>query len=58
VDMATLRAGEAAVADVLATAMLIDAPRICSRLDDLGAQAALRDDQGRWWVSDAWENAA
>jgi thiamine biosynthesis lipoprotein len=58
VDMATLRAAEAALADVLATAMLIDAPHICSRLHELGAQAVLRDDQGRWWMSDAWENAA
>ena len=58
VDTATLRAADAVVADVLATSMLVDAPYTCSLLEPLGAQAAVRDDHGQWWTSDAWESAA
>lgn len=58
IDTATVSAADAATADGLATALLVDPARVVARLPALGARAALRDHDGRWWTTADWSDAA
>ena len=51
IDVATAIAPDAATADALATALLVDAPGLLPRLAALGAHALLRDTSGAWWAT-------
>lgn len=58
VELASVRAKRAVVADALATAVLVDPERVCGVLPRLKAQAALCDTQGEWWTTPDWEMCA
>lgn len=58
VDTVTVIAGDAATADALATAVLVDPAGVLARLPALGARAAVRDRRRRWWTTPGWEAAA
>lgn len=55
---ATVVAPTATEADGLATALLVDPDLVLARLPAHGARAALRDDEGRWWTTTDWREAA
>lgn len=50
-DTATVVAPDAATADALATALLVDAERVLPRLLTFGAHALVRARDGRWWTT-------
>ncbi len=58
VEVATVRAPTATLADVLATALIVDPAGVLPRLAGLGAEALVGDAAGRWWVTAAWRAAA
>jgi FAD:protein FMN transferase len=58
VDTATVLAPDAATADGLATALLVDPEGLVRRLSTLGARAALRGRDGRWWTTPDWETTS
>jgi thiamine biosynthesis lipoprotein len=58
IDTATVSAPDAATADGLATALLVDPARVVALLPALGARAALRGHDGRWWTTADWSDAA
>jgi thiamine biosynthesis lipoprotein len=58
VEVATVLAPTATLADVLATALIVDPAGVLPRLAGLGARAMIGDADGRWWVSDGWRAAA
>jgi thiamine biosynthesis lipoprotein len=53
-DTATVVARDAVTADVLATAVVIDPEGVLPRLPALGARAAVRGRDGRWWTTADW----
>lgn len=55
VDTATVVAPDAATADALATAVVVDPGRVLPLLPGLGARAAVRGLDGRWWTTPGWE---
>jgi thiamine biosynthesis lipoprotein ApbE len=48
----------AALADGLATALVARPDRVLGRLQGLGVSALIEDEQGRWWSTDGWQEAA
>ncbi len=57
VESVTIRANEAALADALATAALVDTERVVEILPSLDGALAC-DQDGRWWTTPNWETAA
>lgn len=55
IDTATVVALDAATADGLATAVVIDPGRVLPLLPRLSARAAVRGCDGRWWTTPDWE---
>lgn len=55
---ATVIAATATEADALATALLVDPELVLPRLAARGGRAALCDDQGLWWTTTDWREAA
>lgn len=55
VEVATVRAKQARVADALATAIVVDTQYVSGLLPRLGAAAALCDTSGTWWMTPSWE---
>ncbi|MDP2310639.1 MAG: FAD:protein FMN transferase [Pseudomonadota bacterium] len=58
VEVATVRAATATLADVLATALIVDPDGVLPLLGGLGADALLGDAARRWWVTSNWKEAA
>jgi thiamine biosynthesis lipoprotein len=58
VHTVTIRARQAALADALATAMLVDAERVLELLPSFDAHAAVCDAGGQWWTTESWGKAA
>lgn len=54
VEVATVYAKTAMVADVLATALLVDTEAICRLLPSFQAEASLGDAEGQWWNTSKW----
>lgn len=55
VDVVTVHAKTAMVADVLATALLVETEAICRLLPSFQAAASLRGADGTWWNTSQWE---
>ncbi len=55
---AVVCAPTAALADGLATALVARPDRVLGRLQGLGVSALIEDEQGRWWSTDGWQEAA
>jgi len=58
IDTATVTAPTAALADALATAVLVDPDGLLPRLAELGATAAVRGLDGQWWTTSDWSTDA
>lgn len=58
VEVVTVRAATATLADVLATALIVDPAGVLPRLAHLGAEALMRDAAGRWWATPHWTEGA
>lgn len=55
VHTVTICAGQAVLADALATAALVDPTRVFAMLPALEARAAACDEEGRWWTTRNWK---
>lgn len=56
VEVVTIRAATAALADAFATAALVDATHVFDLLPRVGGRAAAQDAQGAWWTTPDWQD--
>lgn len=55
IDTASVIAADAATADALATAVMVNPDSLLPRLASMHARAAVRGVDGAWWVTPNWE---
>jgi FAD:protein FMN transferase len=55
IEVATVRASEAAVADAFATATLVEPELVLAVMPWVGARAAVEDAHGSWWTTPDWQ---